>query len=227
MIQFNAVQKVPNVDISWNEVINEPGNSLVEENINFYASSGTSSSPMMVHDNYIQGAYNANPFTDSGYAGGGILLGDGAVTDPSLMGYIYAFNNHVVNTTNEGMAIAGGVGNKVYGNRVISSGLAPDGRRILAQNVGIYIWDIAGLGLLSPATFSNNSVYDNYSAWTKVNADSTSWNNPYWLNECGKFNTYCANNVSGGTATQAMVTEEYQIWLRKVASNNLKIGSNN
>ena len=71
-------------------MINEPGKSRVEDNINIYLSSGTAAIPILIHDNYIQGAYTINPAQGSysnktysydwSYAGGGILLGDGGTT---------------------------------------------------------------------------------------------------------------------------------------------------
>ncbi|WP_424949836.1 NPCBM/NEW2 domain-containing protein [Deinococcus sp.] len=224
-VQFNGVQKIANAEIAWNEVINEPGKSLVEENINLYVSSGVPGNPILIHDNYIQGAYNPQPASDTGFAGGGILIGDGLVTDPSLMGYTEAYNNQIVSTTNEGMTIVGGVDSKIYNNRIISSGLLPDGRPIAAQNVGLYIWDINGAGKFSPPTFFNNSVYGNYVVWTKVSPNGSTNENPFWLVECGTFNTYCTNNVSGGKATSATEAQEYQIWLNKLSANNVTIGN--
>ena len=60
-VQLSKVYSVPGIEIAWNQVINQPGNSRVEDNINIYESSGTSSSPILIHDNYIQGAYTINP----------------------------------------------------------------------------------------------------------------------------------------------------------------------
>jgi len=48
---LNTVQHLPGIDIAYNEVINEPDKSLVEDNINLYNSSGTAKSPLHVHDN--------------------------------------------------------------------------------------------------------------------------------------------------------------------------------
>ena len=56
-IQFDRVQSVPGIDVGWNEVINYPGRSLVEDNIDIYGSGGTPNQPLEIHDTYIQGAY--------------------------------------------------------------------------------------------------------------------------------------------------------------------------
>jgi hypothetical protein len=159
-INLDKVQNVAGVEIAWNEIINEPYKSRVEDNINLYQSSGTSSSPIRIHDNYIQGAYNADPANDPSFAGGGILLGDGQTGS----GYAEAYNNVVVSTTNYGIAISGGHHQKIYNNRVISSGLLPDGRRIAAQNTGIYIWDYHNAG----SGFNNNSGFGNLVGWMRT-----------------------------------------------------------
>ena len=61
---------MPGITVAWNEIVNYPNQSLVNENISLYDAGGTSSSPAEFHDNYIQGAYPYNPATDS-YNGGG------------------------------------------------------------------------------------------------------------------------------------------------------------
>ena len=63
-IQLSEINSVPGITIAWNEIINYPNQSLVNENINMYDSGGTSSSPAEFHDNYIQGAYAYNPPVD-------------------------------------------------------------------------------------------------------------------------------------------------------------------
>ncbi|WP_424949842.1 hypothetical protein [Deinococcus sp.] len=222
MIQLNDVHSVPNVEISWNEVINEPGKSLVEENINLYESGGTLSSPILIHDNYIQGAYGPQPANDINYAGGGIVLGDSGRDNPTT-GFVNVYNNTVVSTTNQGIAIAGGSHNHVFRNRIVSSGLLPDNRRIIAQNVGMYLWDIHN-SPTSRATFNNNSMEDNYVAWNRVNSNGTVSNNPWWFPSCGTNNITCSGNISGGRATLQSEAREYVLWLEKLNSNGVKIG---
>ena len=75
-VQLDKVRHVPHIEIAWNQVIDDPGRSRVEDVINIYLSSGTRASPIQIHDNYICGAYPANP-TARDYSGGGIMLADG------------------------------------------------------------------------------------------------------------------------------------------------------
>ena len=70
-IQLDNVQAVPGIDVGWNEVINYPGRSLVEDNIDVKRSSGTPNQPLEIHDTYIQGAYPYQAAQDA-YNGGGI-----------------------------------------------------------------------------------------------------------------------------------------------------------
>ncbi|UQN09691.1 NPCBM/NEW2 domain-containing protein [Deinococcus sp. QL22] len=223
-ILFNNVKRLPNVEIAWNEIINEPGKSRTEDNMNFYLSSGTPSSPFLIHNNYIQGAYGMSPTTEATYAGGGIILGDGLVTDPLDTGYARVYNNQIVSTTNYGIAIAGGVDNQMYNNRVLSSGRLADGQRIPAANVGLYVWDPTGAGQLSPATFANNRMENNVVGWTKVAADGSTNNNPMWFPHCSLNGTLCAGNQNLGIITLDMEKQEYQGWLSKISANNVKVG---
>jgi parallel beta-helix repeat protein len=223
-VLFNNVKRLPNVEIAWNEIINEPGKSRTEENINFYVSSGTPSSPFRIHDNYIQGAYNLSPVTDGNYPGGGILVGDGTVTDPLDSGYTRVYNNQVVGTSNHGISIDGGTDNQVYDNRVISSGRLPDGQRIAAANVGIYVWDLGGGAKQSPSIFNNNRMVNNQVGWTRVAANGTTSNNASWLPDCGLNGSYCGGNTDLGTITLAMEKQEYQNWLGKLSANSVKVG---
>ncbi|WP_019587880.1 NPCBM/NEW2 domain-containing protein [Deinococcus apachensis] len=221
---FNAVRRVPGVEVAWNEIINEPGKSRTEETINLNGSSGTPDSPMKIHDNYIQGAYPVDPATTTSYPGGGILLGDGKVSNPLDNGYAWAYNNQIVGTTNHGLAIVGGVGNQIFNNRAVSSGRMPDGTRLPSVNVGIYVWDMYGAGSLPTPTFANNVMRDNVIGWTKVNSNGTTTNNATWLPACGLNGTVCSNNQNLGTITLEMEKAEWTRWQGKLASAGVKVG---
>lgn len=223
--QFNDVKNIVDAEIAWNQVINEPGESRVEENINMYVSSGTPDSPILIHNNYIQGAYPTNPVTDK-YGGGGIMLGDGqASTVGKASAYLRAYNNQVVSTSNQGIAIAAGHNNEAYNNRVISSGLLPDGRRIASQNVGIYVWDLYGDKARN--TFFNNAMYGNVVAWAQPEKSATA-QNPFWFPHCdtvARSPKSCKNNTAiAGAVTRAMEAQEFDRWQAKLRASNVAIG---
>ena len=143
-IQFDSVQSVPGIDVGWNEVINYPGHSLVEDNIDVYRSGGTPNQPLEIHDTYIQGAYPYKAAQDA-YTGGGIKTdakaGDNAQEVPAFNSI---HDNQVVGTVNYGIQFAAGHDNVAANNRVISSGLLADGTKIAAQHVGMANGDATG-----------------------------------------------------------------------------------
>jgi uncharacterized protein (DUF2141 family) len=218
-VQFDKVLNVSGIEIGWNQVINLPGQSRVEDNISIYKSSGTSSSPILIHDNYIDGAYTIKPWqgdtSDSTYnydwsfSGGGIMLGDGvgssAATDPA---FVKAYNNTIVSTTNYGIALSAGHDLEAYNNRVLSAGVLPDGRKIANQNVGIYVWDSYGAG---PSHFFKDITHDNLSGWVQG-----SGRNDWWSPTGSTVNN---NTHWSGTITAATETAELATWQAKLAAH--------
>ena len=57
---------LPGMEIAWNQIINEPYQSGSGDSINILDTSGTAVSPMQVHDNYIQGGWDADPANGDG-----------------------------------------------------------------------------------------------------------------------------------------------------------------
>ena len=58
-----------NVEISWNQVINQPFISSVADMISTYGSSGVPNNPITIHDNYLQGGYAPDPTANVDYSG--------------------------------------------------------------------------------------------------------------------------------------------------------------
>jgi hypothetical protein len=224
-LQLDKVRGVPGMEVAWNEVVNDPGASRVEDNINIYLSGGTPDSPLRIHDNYIRGGYTIRPWQDSyrdgtyaydwSYSGGGILLGDGATTDlAAAPAYVWAYDNQVVSTTNYGIAIAAGHDNQLYHNRIISCGLLPDGRAIAAQNVGAYIWDLHKAG---PKGFYNNGGHDNTVGWVKAGGKRNDW----WMPNASSW----VNNVHRvGPINRDTETAEFASWRRKLTAARRPVG---
>jgi hypothetical protein len=225
-LQFNGVRRLAGVEIAWNEVINEPGNSAVEDNINLYKSSGTANSPILIHDNYIQGAYASDP-SIAEYGGGGILLGDG---DPESVeaasAYAKAYRNQVINTTHYGIAIANGHNLEFFENRIVSSGLLPDGRRLEAANVGAYVLNGQDNDAPNTPTFYNNSSHHNvigYISWRVPREDKR--NDTYFrtcLPELCHSNEHLPNAIPITTQTERA---EFELWQEKLRSNSVVIGA--
>ncbi len=228
-VQFNDVRDVRGAEIAWNEVINEPGKSRPEESVNMYLSSGTPASPIMIHDNYIQGAYPADPLNPD-YSGGGMMLGDGgAKTLQTAAAYIKAFHNVIIGTGNQGIAIAAGHDIHAYENRVLSSGYLPGGRPLPSQNVGIYVWDFHGDQ--KRGTFFNNSAWGNLVGWDTPLRKTRS--NNFWFPNCppawpqkggGSVKGCTGNRAVQGRVTQTMERQEYQQWLQRVKGKGVQVG---
>jgi hypothetical protein len=179
LVQFAQLDKVRGggMEIAWNDVINEPDQSRVEDVISVYLSAGTKDSPLRIHDNFVCGAYPA-PAATAAFSGGGIMLADGLAKDGPAgdPAFVHAFDNHVLDTVNYGIAISAGHDCQVYRNRVLSTGLMPDGRtKIAAQNVGIYVWDSYKGGA---KRFYSNAARDNLVGWVNHKPSRNDWWRP-------------------------------------------------
>jgi len=155
---------------------------------------------------------------------GGRRGADGKVTNPLDSGYTRVYNNQIINTSNHGLAIAGGVYQQAYNNRVISSGRLPDGTRIPSANVGLYVWDPANAGSLTPPTFANNVMRDNVVGWTRVGSDGRTSNNAMWFPHCSLNGTSCTGNQDIGTITLDMERQEFTRWQNKLTASGVKVG---
>lgn len=155
-LQLNGLPNLANIEVAWNQVINEPNKSLVEDNINFYNSGGTRLSPVRLHDNYIQGAY-PYPATSATYRGSGITL-DGDGHGPlSTTAYVNAYDNQVVSAC-AALNIAAGHDNHFYNNRLVTSGVLPNGDRLVANYAAAGVWNF----YQRPSTvFYNNRLTHN------------------------------------------------------------------
>ncbi|MGF7237807.1 MAG: hypothetical protein ACQSGP_23030 [Frankia sp.] len=215
-VQLDKVIGAPAMEIAWNEVTNTPGRGRVEDNISVYLSSGTRQAPLLIHDNYIQGGYPGGPRDD--YGGGGIMLGDGGsdARGTRAPAWVRAFDNQVVGTTNYGLAIAAGHDLVMYGNRAVASGLLPDGTRLAATNVGLYI-----ANLYRVPGFTGNAAYGNTVAWYRPGGGMR---NDWWLPGCAQ--PRCDNMAlsPGGTVSLRDEAAERVRWERKVISAGIHVG---
>ncbi|GAB2955551.1 hypothetical protein GCM10027048_21700 [Hymenobacter coalescens] len=139
-VGLNRVHGVAGIEIAWNEVVNEPDRSMVEDNINLYNSSGTPAAPIRVHDNYVQGAY-PYPATGEKFSGTGMTTdGDGS-SALTTTAYVEAYSNQFVSICNSAMNIAAGHDVRFYNNRIVTSGLLPDGRKLRATYCGVSVFN--------------------------------------------------------------------------------------
>ena len=157
-LQLNGVLNLANVEVAWNQVINEPNKSLVEDNINFYNSGGTRTSLALLHDNYIQGAY-PYPATGATYSGSGITLDGDGLAALSTTAYVEGYNNQLVSTC-AALNIAAGHDNHFHDNRLVTSGLLPDSSRLVANYAAAGLWNYykRPMNVFYHNRFTNNTI---------------------------------------------------------------------
>lgn len=145
--------------VQGNVIVNDRGQCDVEDNINLIAVCGTAQRPLRVTGNTITGAWPADTSEESlrDYSGGGIICDRGT-------SWALIEGNTVRETTNYGIAIAGGTNNVIRGNTVTAKD---------ARNVGIYC-----ANLYAPDPFAQNKVEGNKVAW-----QTPKGRNDYWLDE--------------------------------------------
>jgi hypothetical protein len=211
-VQLDKVRHVRGIEIAWNQVTNDPGESAVEDNISIYKSSGIPDSPIRIHDNCIHGAYPVDPAA-AGYSGGGIMLGDGAEANPDDgPAYVEAYDNQVLDTTNYGIAISAGHDITFHDNRIISSGLLPGRVMPRSQNVGAYIWD-ANKKDLRRANFHDNGGRGNVVGW-----NGGIGRNDWWMPDA-KF--WESNVRKSGPISPQTVIDEWKRWEEKLARHRI------
>jgi hypothetical protein len=194
-----------NVKIAYNQVINEPGKSGVEDNINIYQSRGTPSSPIDIHDNYIDGAYPATG-PSGGFSGGGIMAADGSEAADVVTAYVNVHHNQVLDTVNYG--IGSSVGHHIFleNNRVVG-----DNDGYTARNVGMW----CGWGSNDPNTFYEHYLRNNEVAW--LGGYEAGFRNDYWINCTG----------SGNTSLPSIdEAAEWSRWQNKLSAGGISIGPN-
>jgi hypothetical protein len=205
--QINGVQGLVGAEIAWNQIVNRAGQSRVEENINIHNTTGTARSPIKIHNNYIQGAYPSNAVDAATYTGGGIMLSDNGSS------YLRAYGNQIVNIGSIGLIISSGHDNWFYNNRIVSSGLAPNGKPMPYSNVGAAIWNYN-----AEPTFINNGGYKNVIAW--VNGEGV--RNDYWMPEANT--VWTGNKLLPDPITKATEAGEWQLWQQSLTKYKVKIG---
>ena len=113
-VQFNRVTTVSEAIVEWNEVVNEYGQSEIEDGVSVYMVLQRHD-PKQLH----QGRLPRAPH--------GSLLGCGIVLGDEHKRKIRAHDNQIVDYTNVGIGIVAGRDNKVYNNRIVSDGKMDDG----------------------------------------------------------------------------------------------------
>ena len=215
----NGGLNIAGAEVAWNQVINEPNNSLVEDNINFYNSGGTASNPIKLHDNYVQGAYPF-PATGSNYTGSGITIDGDAQTAGGAAAFINGYNNQLVSTC-AAMNIASGHDNHFYNNRMVTSGILPNGSKMPAGYAAAGLWNAYQQ---SGSVFFNNDMTNN-----TIGFFFEGGNTPY-TNRQDTSPGACptctgTNHLPDRPLTLADEQNEWNIWLQKLRQGGITLGA--
>jgi len=216
---LNTVRSIANIEIAWNQVINEPNLSSVEDNINLYNSGGTAQSPARVHDNYVQGAY-PYPANATSFSGTGMTTdGDGVASANLTAAFVNAYNNQFISTCNAGMNIAAGHDISYYNNRIVTSALLSDGTALRAVYAGTAVFN----GNQAPASiFYNNTIHDN-----TIGYRSPGYSSPYAdrQDESNGACSTCTNTTHlPNPITQNTEQNEFTLWQQKLTQNGIVPG---
>lgn len=216
---LNTVQHLAGVDIAYNEVVNTPDRSLVEDNINLFNSSGTAGSPLHVHDNFVRGAYPF-PATADHFTGSGMTTDGDAKTAAEAAGYIEADHNQFVATGNAGMNIAAGHDVYYHDNRAVTAGQLPDGRRFNAGFVGVGVFNF----YKQPAgVFGNNRVENNTIGFVRWGGHDPS---PDRQDQAPDACAPCTGTIHlPSPITPATEENEWQRWQQKLRQKGVRVGA--
>lgn len=227
-VGLTGLEPTPNVDVGWNQVINQPGLSAQEDVIIVQASQGTAQGPIRIHDNLIYGNYNQAPGQPGlRSTGSGINIADPSTDLSRQVAYSWAYNNQIVGFTNYGIGLSGGHSNRIFNNRIIASNILPDGSQVAKILFSLAINDAAALG---PQYFYDNQAYGNVVADTWVNQYGNRFANCSMQGFTGLCATIMPDNKDLNNAvTRPLVTRgdeaaEYADWLQKVKDNSITLG---
>jgi hypothetical protein len=226
-IMLTNINGVPGIEIAWNQIINEPYQSGVGDSINIFDTSGTSASPIELHDNYVQGGCDSDPTNGDSftYFGSAITTDGYFQTDPDLTtAFLKIHDNQAVGFGNLGMGVSIGHDVEMYANRVVCSGQSSNE----ASSTTSYALGILYQNYRNNPTgvFGNNSVHDNVAGVRRLT-------NHNWERADYAFNltpTMSFNNVEwapkdASAPTLADEGNEFVLWSQKLAANGVTVGS--
>jgi hypothetical protein len=232
---FNQQRGIPGMEVAWNEVINTPYQSAMEDIISGYMSGGTPTSPLRIHDNYIQGTYGNDPLNpaapgeDGFYSGAAIQIGDNA--DNLDIGSTWAYRNQIVGNSGGAIGISGGHDSRIFNNRVVSSGALPNGKR-WAWGGGISVWDYyKWAGQSNGEYYYNNRAYNNVTGVVmglRADQNGQKQRGDTWFPDCATStdgSSQCTNNrLLPDPITYQKEQNEYRLWQDKVTKAAVNIG---
>ena len=220
-LQVSNVTELAGVEIAWNQVLNEPNYSRVEDNFSFAQASGTSASPMNVHHNLVSGAYPF-PVNATGYTGSGLTI-EASAANLALTQYphnINAHDNYVLRCLNSGINFAAGYNATATNNDVVSAGVTPGGI-VLASAY-------TGLGLFKgQAGYTDANFHDLVMSGNRVNVSPRGYSLPVPAGAPNSTVFGSGNDTNLYAATGLVADEEakFSAWVANLAATQTLIGA--
>ena len=236
-VQLADMQGLTGAEISWNEVDTAEAatTASIGDDIDIYVSNGSATNPILIHDNFINGGYPANPNATLYYECGITMDGTSADTAQTATSFVRMYNNQIISHAGSAICLTLGHDNQVYSNRVVISGQYPDGTWYVGY-AGISV-DNPGGNFAQPASvYFNNWAQNNVSGdqFEQPNAQglfvAPILRNDYYVPNCAGgasgSTSLCTGNVSYMPAliTRADETAEIATWQAKLATNGITLG---
>lgn len=237
--QADNVYKCPEMDIEYNEAIQEYGVGVTEDAFNVYMSSGTAARPYRMRYNLAYGGFpldgTADPATALGAASGCAFIHDGPnTTDPTNHGFGRVNYNTAIGWANASFALAAGQNMEWDRNEGYTSGWIPNGTGVgsvtmRACNVGMYM---ANQYPLTAGSFDNLNAHDNSMMHVErpLSANQPgggTYNNTYSFTGAGtRGNVATVGNVNAAGADQDLSREttEYMNWWLRASQAGAPMG---
>lgn len=195
------------IDVSWNEVVNSPFVSRVEDTISLINAAGRVAKHINIHDNFIFGGSPTRPY-DITFSGCGITL-EGTTQ------YVDIDDNQVVGYDNTGIGLASGSNVNIRRNRLVSWGRAYS-KAMLGRNRP---------GVSRGAGSQYVVISDNGTSWMDSDDAQAVW---YITNggNTGNSETGTYSLSGGGPTTAAHESAEWAAWIAKKTAAGVVCGSN-
>lgn len=214
-IQFRQTQTC-DIQISWNEVVNEHNQSMPEDLISLYHASNAH-----IFDNMFWHQSALNNTSGSSQSGITIDASGGLAAGPACSNNTIERNQVV-----DGMGIyaavqGGGNNNQLLDNRVVSNGYLPDG--VTPVNNGYSGIDI-------PIGGTNNHAHGNivgYMGRAQTPPGAPVRRDYSTLAGCpeGEVAEAANNTFMPGPITAQTEADEWTFWLAKLAANSIRVGA--
>lgn len=206
-LQLRSAQVPAGSELSWNQVINEPGLSWQEDVFSLITVAN-----LKVHDNYIQ--HQSTP-------PGTLLSSQGPITTEQGCRDLEIYGNHMVDTPC-GIGMYSGINCIAHDNRLISDGYSADlGVRLQAvpQNPGAG----SGAGMYISTDSQNCHMHANVSGFVNSRGDKFDWaldGAPEGAAAEGAKNTTLPSPI-----TRQMELDEWARWQAKLAAAGITVGA--